>query len=322
MSGPYLGDYAEDSTIDFKWDTSDGSGASITRATNGTVSVYKANGTTQTTVGVTDTEDFDTLTGIHHCRIDTSADAFYASANDYQVVLSGATIDGQTVNAVIASFSIENRVSNVTKISGSATAANNAEIVFDTDFATNYDTTNNYWAALLADDPNHGGSSLLITGDRLSFTSTSGTCAKFTGEGSGRGIEGIGGATSGAGIGAASGGGNGAGFDTRGFGTGPGILSLGGSGGGEGAVIRAAALGTAPALRLDENSGSGNPLADGSGNHVEVALKDDAITSGKYDESTAFPIPGAITVANNCIDANLERIHDDALTASKPFDTV
>lgn len=34
---------------------------------------------------------------------------------------------------------------NVTQISGSATAADNAEIVFDTDFATNYDTTNDVW---------------------------------------------------------------------------------------------------------------------------------------------------------------------------------
>lgn len=105
----YLGDYAEDATIDFNWSTNDAGGASITRATDGTISVYKANGTTQSVAGITDTEDFDSLTGIHHCRIDTSADAFYATANDYAVVLSAATIDGETVNAVIAHFSIENR---------------------------------------------------------------------------------------------------------------------------------------------------------------------------------------------------------------------
>ena len=104
----YLGDYAAGVTIDFKWTSNGGDGASITRATNGTVSVYKGNSTTQTTTGVTDTEDFDSLTGIHHCRIATS-DAFYATGNDYQVVLSGATIDGKTVNAVLAHFSIENR---------------------------------------------------------------------------------------------------------------------------------------------------------------------------------------------------------------------
>jgi hypothetical protein len=105
----YLGDYNEDDTLYFLWSSNSAAGASITRATNGTVSVYKDNGTTQTTTGITDTEDFDSLTGIHACTIDLSADAFYATGADYAVVLSAATIDGQTVNAVLAHFSIENR---------------------------------------------------------------------------------------------------------------------------------------------------------------------------------------------------------------------
>jgi len=120
----YLGDFVEDDIVDFKWSTNGADGASITRATNGTVSVYKNNSVTQTTVGVTDTEDFDSLTGIHHCRIDTSADAFYVAAEEYQVVLSAATIDGKTVNAVLAHFSIQNRYPSVaTMQSGLATAA-------------------------------------------------------------------------------------------------------------------------------------------------------------------------------------------------------
>jgi hypothetical protein len=105
----YLGDYNEDDVVHFLWSTNDADGASITRATNGTVQVYKDNGTSQTTAGVTDTEDFDSLTGIHACSIDLSSDAFYAPGADYAVVLSGATIDGQSVNAVLAHFSIENR---------------------------------------------------------------------------------------------------------------------------------------------------------------------------------------------------------------------
>jgi hypothetical protein len=103
----YLGDYADDATVDFKWSSNNAAGASITRATNGTVSVYVGNSTTQLTTGVTDTEDFDSLTGIHHCRIDLSSSATYATGSECQVVLSAATIDGQTVNAVIAHFSIE-----------------------------------------------------------------------------------------------------------------------------------------------------------------------------------------------------------------------
>jgi hypothetical protein len=105
----YLGDYAEDSTVYFCWSTNSKEGASITRATNGTIQVYKDDGTTQSTAGITDTEDFDSLIGIHNCKIDLSSDAFYATGHDYSVVLSGAVIDGETVNAVLAIFSIEKR---------------------------------------------------------------------------------------------------------------------------------------------------------------------------------------------------------------------
>jgi hypothetical protein len=105
----YLGDYNEDDTLYFLWNSNDSDGASITRSTDGTISVYKDNGTTQSTAGVTDAEDFDGLTGVHAVTIDLSADAFYATGADYAVVLSAATIDTQTVNAVLAHFSIENR---------------------------------------------------------------------------------------------------------------------------------------------------------------------------------------------------------------------
>ena len=104
-----LGNRAEDSVIAFTWDTNDADGASITRATDGTISVYKDDNTTQSVAGVTDVEDFDSLTGVHNCKIDLSADAFYATGCDYSVVLSAATIDGETVNATIATFSIEHR---------------------------------------------------------------------------------------------------------------------------------------------------------------------------------------------------------------------
>lgn len=109
MSAPYLGDFAEDATVHFMWSSNDSDGASITRATDGTISVYKDNGVSQSTAGVTDTEDFDSLTGVHAVTIDLSADAFYAINANYTVVLSAATIDGQTVNTPIAHFSIENR---------------------------------------------------------------------------------------------------------------------------------------------------------------------------------------------------------------------
>jgi len=124
----YLGDFPEDETLHFLWSSNDSNGASITRATDGTVSVYKDNGVTQSVAGVTDTEDFDSLTGIHACTIDLSADAFYAIGANYTVVLSASTIDGQTVNAVLAHFSIENRTTLPKADANNLTAAQvNAE---------------------------------------------------------------------------------------------------------------------------------------------------------------------------------------------------
>ena len=107
-----LGDYPAGAILDFKWNTNAVAGESITRATNGSIRIYKGNSAVERTsaAGITDTEDFDALTGLHHLRIDLSdnTDAgFYAAGNEYQVVLVGAVIDGKTINAVIAIFSIE-----------------------------------------------------------------------------------------------------------------------------------------------------------------------------------------------------------------------
>lgn len=121
MSASYLGDFNPGQTVHFLWDTNSGAGASITPATPGTVSVYKNNGTTQSVAGVTDTRTFDALTGIQACTIDLSADGtFYSAGANFSVVLSASTIDGQTVNAVIAHFSIEDRniKANVTQYGG------------------------------------------------------------------------------------------------------------------------------------------------------------------------------------------------------------
>lgn len=92
------------------WNSNAVAGESITLAVNGTVSAYKDGGVTQSTTGVTLTEDFDGLTGVHLVAVDTSADGtFYSAGSDFEVVLSGATIDGKAINATLFSFSLENR---------------------------------------------------------------------------------------------------------------------------------------------------------------------------------------------------------------------
>ena len=106
---PYLGDFKEDVVLHFCWNTKDKDGASIARSTKGTIKVYKDDNTTGSTAGIADTEDFDGTTGVHHCKIDLSVDAFYEKGHDYSIVLNGAEIDGETINAVLATFSIENR---------------------------------------------------------------------------------------------------------------------------------------------------------------------------------------------------------------------
>ena len=101
----YVGDYKENGAIYFFWHTS------VATSTDGTVKVYKDDGTSEVTAptGITDGRDFDSKTGVHLCKIDLSASSFYARGKDYSVVLSGVVIAGSTVNVVIATFGIENR---------------------------------------------------------------------------------------------------------------------------------------------------------------------------------------------------------------------
>jgi len=114
----YLGDIAEDSTIAFIWSSVDGDGASVTRATDGTIKVRRLDdGTDCTGTSVTDTEDTPD-TGLHECKIDTSDSANFTTGDDYIVWLDGAVIDGTTVNAVLAQFSIEARYVNLDEIEG------------------------------------------------------------------------------------------------------------------------------------------------------------------------------------------------------------
>jgi hypothetical protein len=112
-----LGDVATGSTIQVPWSSNGADGASITRATDGSIRIYKDNSTTQrsSSAGITDNEDFDSITGVHLVNIDLSdnTDAgFYAAGHNYHVMLVAATIDGKTVNSWLATFSIQNRYSS------------------------------------------------------------------------------------------------------------------------------------------------------------------------------------------------------------------
>jgi hypothetical protein len=119
----HLGNIAAGQTLNFLFPTRNQAGAAVAPSTAGTVTVYKDNGTAGTTNGVTYATSFNGLTGVNLVTIATS-DAFYAAGHDYAVVLSGAVIDGQTVNTVLAEFSIAFRAAtaDLNTIKGQAVA--------------------------------------------------------------------------------------------------------------------------------------------------------------------------------------------------------
>jgi hypothetical protein len=126
----YLGNITFGQTLNFMFSTSSQSGGAVAPTTAGTVTVYEDNGTAGTTNGVTYTPSFNGVPGVNLVTIAT-ADAFYAAGHDYTVVLSGAVIDGQTVNAVLAGFSIAFRAAtaDLATVKGQAVACSQAVTV-------------------------------------------------------------------------------------------------------------------------------------------------------------------------------------------------
>ena len=104
-----LGDFDVSAVVYGKFSTfRPSSGAAYTLAGSPVLSVYKDNSTTQSTTGVTLTADFDSVTGLNHFAIDTSADGtFYAAGSFFDVVITTGTVDSvSVVGAVVASFTI------------------------------------------------------------------------------------------------------------------------------------------------------------------------------------------------------------------------
>jgi hypothetical protein len=83
-------------------------GAAFALGGSAALSVYKDNSLTQSTTGVTLTTSFDSVTGLNHFAIDTSADGtFYSSGSFFDIVITTGTVDGvSVVGAVVASFTL------------------------------------------------------------------------------------------------------------------------------------------------------------------------------------------------------------------------
>ena len=131
---PYLGNFAEDSTVYIMFNTFSSNDPSasctITNFVNTDVHIHKDDGLAQrnNAAGITVSVDFDGITGSHMIKIDTNDNTvadFWVTGKDYFVRIEGTTIDGGTVNAVVGRFSIENRFNevDVVKWLGQACAA-------------------------------------------------------------------------------------------------------------------------------------------------------------------------------------------------------
>jgi hypothetical protein len=104
-----LGDFDTSTVIYGKFATyRPSTGATYTLAGSPVLSVYKDNSTTQSTTGVTLSVDFDSVTGLNHFAIDTSADGtFYSAGSFFDVVITTGTVDSVSITgSVVASFTI------------------------------------------------------------------------------------------------------------------------------------------------------------------------------------------------------------------------
>lgn len=104
MSAGYVGDYKLLETVYFTFSTN----KTLSSEGNG-LRVYKNNETTPlTTAQATLDIDIGSESNVHSISV-VLGQANYDKEEDYSVVLSGATIGGETVTSIVGTFSIENR---------------------------------------------------------------------------------------------------------------------------------------------------------------------------------------------------------------------
>lgn len=106
----YLGDFRLGDTFDTAFTTRQISGAPFTLGSTPVISAYPANSTTELTAGITLSVDFDSRTGLNHVRVVATGGNGYATATDYQLVITTGTVNSvSVVGEVIGEFSIEHR---------------------------------------------------------------------------------------------------------------------------------------------------------------------------------------------------------------------
>jgi len=106
----YIGDFNLGDTFDTKFTTRQISGAPSTLGSSPVISAYVGNSNTEITAGITLSVDFDSRTGLNNVRVVATSGNGYATASNYQLVITTGTVNSvSVVGEVIAEFSIENR---------------------------------------------------------------------------------------------------------------------------------------------------------------------------------------------------------------------
>lgn len=136
----YRGDRAVGAIVGGSFRTSV-NGYGTTLSGTPSLTTYQRGNATPDTSGMTLNVDVNSVTGLNTWSVDTSSDGTFFVSGDYDVVIAAGTVGGVSViGEVVGGFSLQSSVTNITQISGDATAADNAEAFFD---GTGYAGTNN-----------------------------------------------------------------------------------------------------------------------------------------------------------------------------------
>ena len=128
----FLGDFLRGDVVQCWWNSSNSLGAAANPSSNGTVFVCKSGSSSSVTqVGVTLTTGI--FTGTHCVTVSMgSTTSFFQPHNDYTIVLSAFTIDGQLVSGSVGQFSVENRYETGLVRRGTLQTASSSAVSLDT----------------------------------------------------------------------------------------------------------------------------------------------------------------------------------------------
>lgn len=106
----YIGDFRLGKTFDLKFTSVSGTFVPTTLAGSPVISAYPDNSLTQLTAGITLSVDFDGVTGLNNVRVVATSGNGYATATNYQLVITTGTVSAASVvGYVVGQFSIEAR---------------------------------------------------------------------------------------------------------------------------------------------------------------------------------------------------------------------